>query len=101
MDKLRIVSYNCRGIKSSLPVIHEVCTDNDIVLLQETLPCSHNLHFINSIHSDFYAGGCISVDSSERVIMGRPYGGWALYYVAKTTWPLCHLETIHRENHRH
>ena len=48
---------------------------NDIVLLQETLLCSHNLHSINSIHSDFYAGGCTSIDSSERVIMGRPYGG--------------------------
>ena len=80
MDKLRIVSYNCRGIKSSLPVIHELCTDNDIVILQETLLCSHNLHFINSMHSGLYA----SVDSGERVIMGRPYGGGgALYYVAK------------------
>ena len=80
MDKLRIVSYNCRGIKSSLSVIHELCTNNDIVLLQETLLCSHNLHFINSIHSDFYAGGCTSVDSSERVIMGRPYGGLCIMW---------------------
>ena len=79
-DKLRIVSYNCRGIKSSLPVINELCTDNYIVLLQETLLCSHNLHFINSIHSDFYAGGCTSVDSSERVIMGRPYGGLCIMW---------------------
>ena len=80
MDKLRIVSYNCRGIKSSLPVIHELCTDNDIVLPQETLLWRHNLHFINSIHSDCYAGGCTSVDSSERVVMGRPYGGlWILW----------------------
>ena len=44
MGGLRIVTYNCRGIKSSLPVIHELCADNDIVLLQETLLCSHNLH---------------------------------------------------------
>ena len=72
MCGLRIVTYNCRGIKSSLPVIRELCTDNGIVLLQETLLCSHNLHFINSIHSDCHAGGCTSVDSSERVIMGRP-----------------------------
>ena len=69
MDKLRIVSYNCRGIKSSLPVIHELCTDNDIVLLQETLLCSHNLHFINSIHSDFYAGDCTSVDSRTANVL--------------------------------
>ena len=54
--------------------LNPLCTDNNIVLLQETLLCSHNLHFIKSIHSDFYAGGCTSVDSSERVIMGRPYG---------------------------
>ena len=35
MGGLRIVTYNCRGITSSLPVIHELCADNDIVLLQE------------------------------------------------------------------
>ncbi len=58
MGGLRIVTYNYREIKSSLPVIHELCTDNDIVLLQETLLCSHNLNFINSLHSDFYPGGC-------------------------------------------
>ena len=69
MGGLRIVTYNCRGIKSSLPVIHELCTDNDIFLLQGTVLCSHNIHLINSLHSEFYAGGCISVDSSERVIM--------------------------------
>ena len=63
MGGLRIVTYNCRGIKSSLPVIHELCTDNGVVLLQETLLCSHNLHFINSIHSDLYVGGCTSVDA--------------------------------------
>ena len=35
MGGLRIVTYDCRGIKSSLPVIHELCTDNDIVLLRK------------------------------------------------------------------
>ena len=59
MGGLRIVTYNYREIKSSLPVIHELCTDNDIVQLQETLLCSHNVHFINSLHSDFYGGLCI------------------------------------------
>ena len=49
-------------------------------LFLPTLLCSHNLHFINSIHSDFYAGGCTSVNSSERVIMGRPYGGLCIMW---------------------
>ena len=69
MDKLIIVSYNCRGIKSSLPVIHELCSDNDIVLMQETLLCSHNIHCINAIHSDFYAGVVLRL-TPANVLLG-------------------------------
>ena len=48
MDKLRIVSYNCRGIKSSIPLLGKMCESNDIILLQETMLCSHNLDMIGA-----------------------------------------------------
>ena len=80
MDKLRIVSYNCRGIKSSIPLIGKICESNDIILLQETMLCSHNLDMIHTIHPDFYAGGCSSVNSEEFILTGRPHCGLAVLW---------------------
>ncbi len=77
---LRIVTYNCRSIKSSLSRVQKLCLDHDVILLQETWLYSHNLDFIHSVHKDFYAGGCSSIDSSQQVITGRPYGGLAILW---------------------
>ena len=63
MMDLKIVSYNGRGIKSSIPLLWKMCESNDIILLQETLLCSHDLYTIHTIHPDFYAGGCSSINS--------------------------------------
>ena len=67
MNKLKIVKYNCRGIKSSKPVLGKICESNDIILPEETMLCSHNLDMIHTIHPDFYAGGCSSVNSEEFI----------------------------------
>ena len=91
MNKLRIVNYNCRGIKSSKPVQGKICESNDIILPQETMLCSRNLDMIHTFHPDFYAGECSSVNSDEELILtGRLHGGLAvlwrktLGYVKKT-----------------
>ena len=52
-----------------------MCESNDITLLQETMLCSHNLDMIHTIHPDFYAGGCSSVNSEDFILTGRPHGG--------------------------
>ena len=75
MDKLIIVSYNCRGIASSIHLLGKICESNDIILLQETTLCSHNLDMIGTIYPAFYAGGCSSVNSEEFILTGRPHGG--------------------------
>ena len=80
MDTLRIVSYNCRGIKSSIPLLGIICESNDIIILQETMLWSHNIDMIHTIHPDFYAGGCSSVNSEEFILSGRPHGGLAVLW---------------------
>ena len=77
---LKIVSYNCRGIKSSIPLLWKMCDSNDIILLQETMICSHNLDMIHTIHPDFYAGGCSSINSDEYILNGRSHGGLAVLW---------------------
>ena len=43
--------------------------------------CSHNLIImIHTIHPDFYAGGCSSVNSEYLILTGRPHGGLAVLW---------------------
>ena len=48
-----IVSFNCRGLPSSLLKIQELCKSHDVVLLQETWLAKQQLHTLNSIYDDF------------------------------------------------
>ena len=34
-DGLRIVTYNCRSVKSSIGSVQQLCSNSDIVMLQE------------------------------------------------------------------
>ena len=77
---LNIVNYNCRGIKSSIPLQWKMCESNDIILHQETMLCSHNPDMIRTIHSDFYAGGRSSINSHDFILTGRPHGGLAVLW---------------------
>ena len=68
MDKLIIISYKCGGIKYSIPLLGKMCESNDIIPLQETMICSHNIDMIYTIHPDlFYAGESSSVNSDEFI----------------------------------
>ena len=82
MDKLIIVSYNCRGIKSAILLLGKIGESNDIILLHETMLCNLNLDMIHTIHPDLYAGGSSSVNSEEFILTGRPHGD--LLFVGET-----------------
>ena len=47
--ELKVVSFNCRGLSSSLEEIKTLCKTFDIILLQETWLAKQNLDFLNSI----------------------------------------------------
>ena len=74
LDNLKIVSFNCNGVSSKLPVIANLCESADLVLLQETwlLPVDQNL--LDSVSSEFCSFSSSSVDMNE-LLQGRPYGG--------------------------
>jgi exonuclease III len=79
MGKLRIASFNCRSIKSSLIDLAKVCDGCDIVLLQETWLRSFELNLINSVHADFEGRAWSAMNNSNGLI-GRPYGGLAVIW---------------------
>ena len=77
-SSLNVISYNCKGLKSSLNVIQELCHMCDILLLQETWLYDFDLSLCNSVHKDFHGQGLSSVNSSSGLLAGRPHGGLAI-----------------------
>jgi exonuclease III len=63
-DRLRVATFNCRSVKSSLHYVLSLCESHDIVCIQE-----HWTHELSLLHL---------ADISSDVLVGRPYGGTAI-----------------------
>jgi exonuclease III len=77
---IKITSFNCKNVKSSVPEILELCIDNDIVLLQETWLADFEISFLTQISEDFYATGISAMDTNISICKGRPFGGLAILW---------------------
>ena len=76
MESLKIVSFNCSSIKSSIGAIQSLHKDYDVILLQETWLLDTELDMLNSIDKYFYGKGTSSVDLSAGLLRGRLTGVW-------------------------
>ena len=72
---IKIASYNCKNVKTSLTDISKLCEDHDVILLQETWLFEHDLCILSKMSNDFYAKGISSMNSNDGLILGRPHGG--------------------------
>jgi hypothetical protein len=54
---------------------------NHFMLLEETWLLPNEIDYLSSVHSDFYACGQSSVDISNNILIGRPYGGTGCYII--------------------
>ena len=79
-SNLRLCTYNCKNIKSSIEEILLLASSSDIILLQETWLADFDLSMLSSIHKDFYGQGISSMKSDTQVLVGRPYGGLAVLW---------------------
>ena len=77
---LRVSSFNCRNIKSSIDNVRQLCDANDIIFLQETWLTFEELSMLKSVHADFYADGVTAMDTSSGLLLGRPFGGIAILW---------------------
>ena len=80
IDDLRIVTFNCRSIKSSMVEVNRLCESHDIVCLQEQWLLTYELGLLANIHCELYGIGSSTVDITSDVLVGRPYGGTAILY---------------------
>ena len=74
-NSLRIMSYNCYGLKSSLVDLYD---RSDVIFLQETLLFKHEQSILSNVHLDFERMGISAIDDTCNILAGRLYGGVAI-----------------------
>ena len=72
---LKFASFNCKGLKSSIGDVVSLCENHDVIFLQETWLLPHDMHLLQNIHCEFHGDGISSIDTTEGILLGRPYGG--------------------------
>jgi len=65
---------------SSLKELIQLCDTHDIIFLQETWLLAHELSMLQNIHDNFIGYGMSAVDTTENILVGRPFGGTAVLY---------------------
>ena len=75
MANLRVVTFNCNGVKSSIFEIQKFCNNYDVIFIQELWLFKYELNMLCNISSDFEGIGLSAMDDSYSIIQGRPYGG--------------------------
>ena len=80
INVMRISSYNCQSSKRNAGGINLLCDVSDIIFLQEHWLYPFDLPSLNNLHNDFMSFGISSIDVSESIVLGRPYGGVAVLW---------------------
>jgi hypothetical protein len=80
---LRIISFNCKNIKTCGPVLHKLFIKNDVILIQEHWLFQAQIHLIGELHSQkSYAAKEVDInDPLLPISMPRGYGGVAVIYI--------------------
>ena len=90
---IRIITYNCHGMKNSIVDLFELCKHNDLIFLQEIWLFKFELNLISTIHPEFEAYGISAIKDSDEIINGRPYGGLAIL-IRKQYRPICDFQSF-------
>ena len=77
---LRLCSFNCRSVKSSVNEIRALFSRFDIVYLREHWLLPSEINFLSGISDDFLALGQSALNVHKSVLVGRPYGGTGILY---------------------
>ena len=81
--KIRIDSYNCRGLRSDPnldPCLMELTKGVGIICLQETWLAKQELGRLNSLSDSYHGIGAACVDYEAGLARGRNHGGVAILW---------------------
>ena len=74
---VRIGSFNCRSLKSSVLEISKCCNLIDILVLQEAWLRPEEVGIVNRLNVDFHDIGWSAIKSDIK-LCGRPFGGLSI-----------------------
>ncbi|XP_073953681.1 uncharacterized protein [Choristoneura fumiferana] len=80
MTNTTLISYNCKNIRRCIDGVKQLCSDGDVIALQETWLMPHDLSFLDTVHEEFGSTGTSAVDTAAGILRGRPHGGVALLW---------------------
>ena len=66
-NNLRVGTFNCRGIRSSVCEFQELCELCDFIFLQERWLLPFDIDFLNHVHDSWLGFGNSAVDTSTQV----------------------------------
>nr|XP_034832841.1 uncharacterized protein LOC117989585 [Maniola hyperantus] len=89
----KIISYNCKNVKTSVHEIRQLCHEVDIIALQETWLMPYDISFLGQIHDDFEFHGKSAVDITSGILRGRPHGGVAVLWRKSLFDNVCIIES--------
>ena len=86
---MRIVSYNCKNIKTSTQAINHLLRENNVILIQEHWLFQFQIHKLGEIAAEIYFEGK-SVDIQNNINPSqqpRGYGGVAILWKKRNSPP--------------
>ena len=76
LNNLSLVTYNCRGFKSSVPDVQKLLNDYQIIFLQETWLAKQQLDNLPCLSVSHFAFGRADYPFND----GLGHGGMAIYW---------------------
>ena len=77
---LKITSFNCHGIGSSIDTIRQLTDEFQIVMLQETWLYSDEFTKVSQISDTFQSFSLSSMTLDDKLLTGRPHGGLSIMW---------------------
>ena len=91
-NNLRIVSYNCKNLKTALLDVIGLCNEFNIILLQETWLGHDDSSMLGVISNCFYGMGCSFMNNNG--VMIRPFGGPSVLWKKSLNWSSVDVELL-------
>ena len=66
---VKVITYNCQGIKSSIHDIYELTKHYDLIFLQEIWLFTYELSILSTVNSEFESFGISAIDDSNGMAM--------------------------------
>ena len=95
---LSIVSLNCKGFNRTCDYIKDIVSEKEplFIFLQETWHLSSNASVLSNVSDSYLYKETSGVDSSARILAGRPHGGLAIFFQRSIADKITHISTDNR-----